>query len=74
MLLDDEIRDTPEADASPAVRDLLDLIGVTFRESFARRAWRSTGWPGIAASVPLLRLERGPLDQMVAQVEAALER
>ena len=59
---------TERAGASAAVRDVLDLIGVTFRRSFddpsalARLA-------GLATRVPVLHLGRSSLDEMVAQVE-----
>ncbi len=73
VLLDDEILDGEHAQAPPAVRDLLDLVGVTFGESFADEGALAS-LAGLAGSVPLLRLGRGPLDQMAAQVEAALDR
>jgi len=71
VLLDDEIRDSEHANAPPAVRDVLDLVGVTFPESFSDELALAS-LASIAASVPLLRLERGPIDHMAAQVEAAL--
>ncbi len=70
VLLDDEIRGD-QADASAPVRDVLDLVGVTFRESFADQEalqWLAT----VAETVPTIRVTRGPVDQMVAQVMAAL--
>jgi hypothetical protein len=71
VLLDDEIVDGKHADASPAVQDVLDLVGVTFRQSFDDDL--ALDWlAGLAASVPLVRVTRAPLDQMVAQVDAAL--
>ncbi len=71
VLLDDEIVDGDHADASAPVRDVLDLIRVTFRPSFDDDL--ALDWlAGLAASVPLIRVTRAPLDQMAAQVQAAL--
>ncbi len=73
VLLDDEILDGENAGASEAVRDVLDLIGITFRESFADELALDQ-LAAIAASVPSVRIARAPLDQMADQVESALGR
>lgn len=71
VLLDDEPVSRPDESASPAIRSLLDLVAVTFGDTFADDE-ALEALADLVGAVPIIRVARGPLDDMGAQVEAAL--
>lgn len=71
VLLDDEPVSRPDEAASPAIRSLLDLVAVTFGDTFADDE-ALEALADLVGAVPIIRVARGPLDDMGAQVEAAL--
>lgn len=71
VLLDDEFVSEHDESASPPIRALLDLVAVTFGDTFEQDD-ALEALAGIVGAVPIIRVARGPLDQMCAQVDAAV--
>jgi Coenzyme PQQ synthesis protein D (PqqD) len=70
VFLDEEIRDVDPGATSSSVRSVLDLIAVTFGSTFADELALEM-LAGVAGSVPCIRVDRGPLEQMCGQIESA---
>jgi hypothetical protein len=72
VVLDDEIEAGSDtgADASPEVRAVLDLIGVTFGPTFEDELALDQ-LADLAGRVPILRLPREPLESMATRLESA---
>lgn len=72
VVLLDELVSRQDESASPAIRSLLDLVAVTFGDTFADDE-ALEALAGLVGAVPIVRVPRGPLDEMGAQVQAALD-